>query len=364
MRLRVTIVFSVLLGSALSAFGQLNVTGSVSAGQITGPGTLNISLFPIGSSSSTVALGSDVRFLNATSLNGTSITTLTGVLKLTSGTPSNAAAADVIALWSGCSSGSPILSYNGTCLSAGGTGSVTSVALTTPSFFAVAGSPITSAGTLALSYATGLGTNLVLSTDASGAAGLRALTGAMLPNPTVSLKGGVISSTASSNQYATGVDTSGNVTYAQPSFSNLSGNLGSGQMPTASEVWTKYTIPYSSFSTASTAFAVNVVALTAKQMVCGLVEKTTTAFAGTNITGLTLTVGDSNGTATTYSSAPYNLLQTPSNTAFIANNVTGSASFAGGNIQANVTATTTSGANLSALAQGSVDISVCTFTLP
>lgn len=395
-----------------SAFAQMNVTGNIAAGQVTS-GTFNISLIPTGTSGTTVALGNDSRFLNATKLNGTDITTLTGLLKLTSGTPSNAAAADIGALF-GCTAGTPLLSYNGTtasCVSAGGTGTVTSVALTSPNFFTVSGSPVTGSGTLAFAYATGLTANQVLATDASGNAGLRSLSGAMLPNPSASTLGGIqsfaavshnfvtsistlgvvsaaqpafadISGTAASgqlptpttsaiggvkaytavsNQFLTSIDSTGTPASAQPSFSNLSGTATAAQMPTNTPVWTKYTIPFSAAQTTSTANAVTVVTLTARQLVCGVVEKTTTAFAGTSITGLTASIGDSNGTSTTYSSAAYNLLATVSNTNFVANNVLGMASFVGGTIQANFTST---GANLTALTAGSLDVDVCITTLP
>lgn len=52
-----------------------------------------------------------------------------------------------------------------------------------------------------------------------------------LPTPTASTLGGVFSSSAPANQFATGINTSGAVTYAQPSFSNLSGSLACGQTP-------------------------------------------------------------------------------------------------------------------------------------
>jgi hypothetical protein len=406
----------VLLGSALTfasfASAQLNVTGNVSASQVTS-GTFSISLIPTGTSSTTVAIGNDSRFLNATSLNGTSISSLTGILKLTSGTPSNAAASDLIALWSGTCSSSTFLRGDGTCATPGGGGTVTSVGLTTPTFFSVAGSPVTSSGTLAVSYATGLTSNenQVLGVNASGAAGLLAITGAMLPNPSSSTLGGVQSAAAVSHQWINSISTSGVPalsqpaftdisgsvaatqlpnpgastlggieSYAgvshqwinsistsgvpsstQPAFSDISGSAAASQMPTNVQVWNKYTIGFASVQTAATTNAVTVVSLSAKQAVCGVFEKTTTAFAGTSITGLTATIGDSNGTATTYSPVAYNLLQTVSNTAFVANNVLGMASYAGGTIQANFTAT---GANLSALTAGSLDVTVCTFTLP
>lgn len=62
--------------------------------------------------------------------------------------------------------------------SAGGGGSVTSVALSAPSVFSVSGSPITGAGTLALSFASGQPANQFLASPSgsSGAVGLRAIT--------------------------------------------------------------------------------------------------------------------------------------------------------------------------------------------
>lgn len=410
MRLRVPVLVSILLGAAVSAQCQMQVTGAIDAGQVT-TGTFLFGRFPVGTSSSTLAAGNDSRFLNATKLNGTDISTLTGILKLTGGTPANAAAADIIALFnSGTCSG--YLKSDGTCgTPASGSGTVTSVSLTTPTFFAVGGSPVTTTGTLALTYATGLGNNLVLSTDASGAAGLRALTGAMLPNPsgstlggvqsaaavthqwinsistsgvpalsqpafsdisgtiaagqlpnpTASSLGGVQSKTAVTNQFLTSISTSGVPVSAQPAFTDISGNASAAQMPTSAQIWNKYTIPYTSVQAGGTTNAVTVVSLTAKQMVCGLAEKHSTAFAGTSISGLTVTVGDSNGTSTTYSPFAFNVLQTVSNTAVVYNNVVGAASYAGGTIQANFTAT---GANLSALTAGSLDVWVCSTTLP
>lgn len=61
--------------------------------------------------------------------------------------------------------------------SAGGGGTVTSVALSAPSVFSVGGSPVTGAGTLALTFATGQAANQFLATPngANGAVGLRSL---------------------------------------------------------------------------------------------------------------------------------------------------------------------------------------------
>ncbi len=119
-----------------------------------------------------------------------------------------------------------------------GVGTVTSVGLSAPSQFSVANSPITAAGTLALSWQNQTA-NSVLAGPTSGAAAaptFRALVGDDLPNPSSTKKGGVISSAAPTNQFATGVNTSGVVTYAQPAFSNLSGQASSAQIAAGAAV--------------------------------------------------------------------------------------------------------------------------------
>jgi hypothetical protein len=130
---------------------------------------------------------------------------------------------------------------------------------------------------------------------------------------------------------------------------------------TNAEVWQKVTIAYTAISTASTTNTVTLLALAARQMVAGLVIKHSTAFAGTSITALTVTVGDSVGGTTFYSDALFSLTQAVSNTTFLVSNVQALASFAGSNLTATFTAT---GANLSALTAGSVDFYVALATLP
>lgn len=360
--------------------------------------------------------------ISATKLNGTDISLFTGLMKFTSGTPSNAAAADYIALWSGTCSGTTFLRGDGACATLGGGGTVSSFSAgnLSPLFTAsVATSTSTPALTFTLSTAAAhafLGNNTSSTTapsyvqpafaDISGsvaasqlpnpgsstlggvqsiaavshnfltsistsgvpAAAQPAFTdisgsvaAGQLPNPSASTLGGIESAATVSHQWINSISTSGVPALSQPAFTDVSGSASAAQMPTNTQVWTKYTIPFASVQTAATANAVTVVSLTARQMVCGVVEKHTTAFAGTSITGLTVTIGDSNGTSTTYSPVAFNVLQTVSNTAFVANNVIGMASFAGGTIQANFTAT---GANLSALTAGSLDLDVCTTTLP
>lgn len=63
-----------------------------------------------------------------------------------------------------------------------GSGTVTSVAQTVPSWLTVTGSPITGSGTLAIANGTGLTANYVVGTNGSGALDLMAITAAQVPS--------------------------------------------------------------------------------------------------------------------------------------------------------------------------------------
>ena len=91
-------------------------------------------------------------------------------------------------------------------------GTVTSVAATVPSGLAVSGSPITTTGTLALTW--------------SGT-----IPASSLPAPSATTLGGTQSATAAANNFMTGISTAGVPTFAQPAFSNLSGSVAAAQMP-------------------------------------------------------------------------------------------------------------------------------------
>lgn len=110
--------------------------------------------------------------------------TITGILKGNAFNPYSAAAAgDVTTLWTGTCSAVTFLRGDGTCATPPGQGTVNQVGLSAPSVFTVSGSPITSSGTLALSFATGQTANQFLGTPngSSGALGLRGITTADLP---------------------------------------------------------------------------------------------------------------------------------------------------------------------------------------
>jgi len=83
----------------------------------------------------------------------------------------------VIGKWSGTCNASSFLRGDGACAAAG-TGTVTSVALTTPSWLSVAGSPVTTSGTLAVTATTGQTANSFLATPdgSTGAVSLRTIT--------------------------------------------------------------------------------------------------------------------------------------------------------------------------------------------
>lgn len=104
---------------------------------------------------------------------------------------------DITGLWTGTCNSTTFLRADGTCQTAGGSGSgtVSSVGFTAPSVFAVGGTPVTGAGTLALTFATGQTANQALMSPngTTGAVGLRALVGADIPaiNLAVTTNGGI-----------------------------------------------------------------------------------------------------------------------------------------------------------------------------
>lgn len=117
-----------------------------------------------------------------------------GVLK---GNPStyvttSATSTDVKSLWSGTCDNTTYLRGDGSCQTPPGTGggTVNSVALSAPSVFSVSGSPVTTSGTLGLTFATGQTANQVLASPngTTGAVTLRALVSADIPALDLSTK--------------------------------------------------------------------------------------------------------------------------------------------------------------------------------
>lgn len=123
---------------------------------------------------------------------------------------------------------------------------------------------------------------------------------------------------------------------------------------------TKYTVGFASVQTAALTNAVTLFNLPARGKIQGITIKQSTAFAGTSISAVTVSVGQSGGSATAYS-ATHDIFAAVSNTAFLDDGGHFSATFAAHDVTANFTAV---GANLSALNAGSVDIWACTVTLP
>lgn len=114
-----------------------------------------------------------------------------------------------------------------------GTGTVTSVNVALPSdVFANPGSAITGSGTLTVGLNSQAQNQLWASpSTVPGAPSFRSLVGADLPLPTASTLGGVQAQTAPTNNFQTGISTSGVPTFAQPAFSNLSGRATAAQTP-------------------------------------------------------------------------------------------------------------------------------------
>jgi len=92
---------------------------------------------------------------------------------------------------------------------------------------------VKSSSAAANQFATGINTSGVVTyaqPSFSNLSGTIAATQLVAPAGGTAL-GGVKSSTSGANQFATGIDTTGAVTYAQPAFTNLSGSLAGSQLP-------------------------------------------------------------------------------------------------------------------------------------
>lgn len=114
------------------------------------------------------------------------------------------------------------------CGTPSGSGTVTSVALTTPSYFSVSGSPITSSGTLAITGASQTANKFLASPNgSSGAMTPRAVVAADIPTLNQSTSGNAATATAlaaapsqcTGGQFSTGIAANGNSNCGSPSGS-------------------------------------------------------------------------------------------------------------------------------------------------
>lgn len=113
-----------------------------------------------------------------------------------------------------------------------GTGTVSSVALTAPTaVFTVSGSPITTAGTLSLTFVAQTKNTFFAGplTGVNATPAFRALSGVDMPLPAAASLGGVNSFTATTSNFLTGLSQMGDFTKAQPAFSDISGLVAMSQ---------------------------------------------------------------------------------------------------------------------------------------
>ena len=151
------------------------------------------------------------------------------------------------------------------------------------------------------------------------------------------------------NTVSASFDASGNFSVVAAANANTANSAANaGNFP----VWVKTTIPYTSFSTAGTTNSITLLSLVAAGVIHGVKIKHSTAFAGTGITAMTASVGVS-GTLNKYASA-FDVFSAVSNTNFQLSNVVGSENN-GAATTILITGTSTGG-NLNALTQGSVDV--------
>lgn len=116
--------------------------------------------------------------------------------------------------------------------------------------------------------------------------------------------------------------------------------------------WVKTTLSYTQFQAASTTNSITLLVLPAGGVIHSVKIKHSTAFAGTSITAMTVSVGVT-GTLNKYASA-FDVYQAVSDTTFQLSTGAGSENHGSAT---NILATGTStGANLNALTQGSVDV--------
>jgi hypothetical protein len=121
---------------------------------------------------------------------------------------------------------------DGTWATPPGSGTVTSIGLSTPSWLTVGGSPVTSSGTLVLSGASQSANRVLASPNGTaGALAPRALVGADLPRPSAATLGGIESFAAVPHQWLDAISTGGTPIASQPDFADLTGQATLAQLP-------------------------------------------------------------------------------------------------------------------------------------
>lgn len=141
-------------------------------------------------------------------------------------------AAAIVALWSGCT-GTQYLGADESCHTAGGSGTVTSVGLTMPSWLTVTGSPVTTSGAFAVAPTTAQTSHKVIGTCGTGTTFAPcSLVGGDLPLPTSSSLGGIESLASTAHEWINAISTSGVPSATQPACADLSTAAGGCSMST------------------------------------------------------------------------------------------------------------------------------------
>ena len=116
----------------------------------------------------------------------------------------------------------------------------------------------------------------------------------------------------------------------------------------------RYTIPYGDLTTEATSEAETLFTLNPYSAILGVRIHATTAFAGTSVTAMTVSVGSSVVGATGFASA-YDIFQTVGDTVIQESSQFQAGTIAASTVQATFTST---GENMDVLTAGSVDIEV------
>lgn len=246
-----------------------------------------------------------------------------------------------------------------------GTGTVTSVALTVPTEFSVSGSPVTSSGTLAITWANATANYILAGPTSGGAAAptLRAMVTADIPNGIVTKA--KIENVAADKLLGRGngggagapqeISLGSGLTMTGTTLNVVGGSAGTFQ------AWTSVTKLYTDFTAASTSQTINLYTLAAKEVLHAVVIKSNIAWSGGSLAmfGVDIIVNGSSINTT------WDLMSAVSDTNFLCvtpGSVPYLKSFtATDTVQ--ITATS-SGANVNAATAGSVTVYLLTSTLP